>query len=149
MKFRNIIILLFAVTVFSSAYSMREGRISPLSQEVDPDTGARINYISPCIFSWEVDYNRFNDRITKFNNSFENCLKYFSEGKIILSNDEFFRYKREEYNYWVNYIGLILELESEISEFNDLGLLFKNQLIIFLGDVEQKLNFLLDLYMSK
>ena len=35
MKFRNIITLLFAVTVFSSAYSMREGRKSPLSQEVD------------------------------------------------------------------------------------------------------------------
>ncbi len=45
MKFRNIITLLFTVSVFSSAYSMNDLGVSPLSQEVDPDTGAIINHI--------------------------------------------------------------------------------------------------------
>ncbi len=80
MKFRNIITLLFTVTVFSSAYSMNDLGVSPLSQEVDPDTGVRINYISPCIFS--SDYEDSQSHVIQISRSMSSLIDLQEENTV-------------------------------------------------------------------
>ncbi len=148
MKFRNITTLLFTVSVFSSAYSMSDGRRSPLSQEVDPDTGARINYISPCIFSSEVLYKKINNKINRWNFLLEGYFKSFYKHESILSPCEFEKYKNHRYEHSVSLIIHILELRDNIN--NDYNSMLAdelvNKLIDSLDDVEKKLNSLLNLY---
>ena len=143
MKFRNIITLLFMVTVFSSVHSMSDGRRSPLSQEVNLDTGARINHISSCIFDSEIVFEKFENRIIELNDLFKNCYESFLEKEMALSDIELLEYKKKKYNYFVNYVGIILELREDID--NNLDSISISELIPSLDNLEKNLNSFLDL----
>ncbi len=168
MNFRNIIMLLFMVTVFSSAYSMGDLPGSPLSQEVDPDTGTRINYISPCVFSSmgcsvysEEDpitsckrriseenlnrinskYKEFENEIIRLNNLFEDGARSFLRYQKNLCN--YVEYYKREHSSFFKHLVSLYNLRKSISESIDLTPQLKIRLRASLNGVERKISSLL------